>query len=333
MWRGHREQFGGQESALYVQSEVMFHMMQAAKLIEPWSSSGFEFVSTLKHARSNHGTVDFVQNLGNNSFVVAKKMPNWWMATDSQGFQRQMPYCMENPWRDIATVRYLESQHFPYLCKSHGVFRDTDFTYVVSEFAEQGSLFEWFKVGPLPGLEREATLRAIICEVLSAVRMLHNLGVAHRDLSLENILSTIKVGYSPQIRIIDFGMATWSRPCLNEPCGKPSYQAPEIHVTGTTYDPFLMDSFALGVVLFTLCAQDYPWRSTKNGGCKMFRYVLRHGFQRYLAARKVLKGNGERLNRVFSKKLAQLIEALVCPYPERRLQLAEACIDFQQTCL
>jgi len=274
-----------------------------------------------------------MQSSSNNSFVAVKKMPNRWMSMDSQEFQKQQPSCMENPWRDIATVRYLESQHFPYICKNHGVFRDNEFTYVVSDFAEQGSLFELCKVGLLPGLEREATLRPIICQVLSAVQMLHKLGIAHRDLSLENIVSTIKTGGSPQIRIIDFGMATWSRPCLNEACGKTSYQAPEIFVTGTAYDPFLMDSFALGVVLFTLCAQDYPWRSTKSGGCKMFRYVLQHGFQRYLAARKVQKGNGERLKRVFSKELAQLIEALVCPYPERRLALSEGCIDFQQSCV
>jgi len=110
-----------------------------------------------------------------------------------------------------------------------------------------------------------------MCQVLSAVQMLHNLGFAHRYLSLENVVSTIKTGDSLQIKIIDFGMATWSRPCLNEPCGRTSYPAPKILMTGTAYNPFLMDSFALGVVLFTLFAQDYLWRSTKSGGCKMFR--------------------------------------------------------------
>jgi len=254
-------------------------------------------------------------------------MPNRCMSIDSQ---KQQPYCMENPWGDIATIRYLESQHFPHSCKNHGVFRDNEFTYVLSDFAEQGSLFELCKV-PLPGLEQEATLRPIICQVLSAVQMLHSRGVAHRDLPLENIVWTIKTGDSSQIRIIDFGMATWSRPCVNKACGKTSYQAPETFVTGTAYDPFLMDSFALGVVLFTLCAQDYPWRSTKSCGCKMFRYVLQHGFRRYLAAPKVQKGNGDRPKHVLSKELAQLIEAFVCPYPERRLTLAEGCIGFQQS--
>jgi len=51
--------------------------------------------------------------------------------------------------------------------------------------------------------------------------------------------------------------------------------------------------------------------------------VLQHGFRRYLAAQKVQKGNGEQLKCVFSKERAQLIEALVSPYPETRLTLAE----------
>ena len=34
-------------------------------------------------------------------------------------------------------------------------------------------------------------------------------------------------------------------------------QAPEMHVPGTRYDPFLGDSFGLGVVVFGMVAQDY----------------------------------------------------------------------------
>jgi len=124
----------------------MFQMMQAAKFIPLWNSSGLEFINTFERAPSNHGIVDLMQSLSNSSFVAVKRMPNRWMSMDSQEFQKQQPYCLENPWRDIAAVRYLKSQHLPYICKNHGVFRDNEFTYVVSDFAEKGSLFELCKL-------------------------------------------------------------------------------------------------------------------------------------------------------------------------------------------
>jgi len=78
-----------------VQSAVMFQMMQAAKFIPLWNSSGLEFINTFERAPSNHGIVDLMQSLSNSSFVAVKRMPNRWMSMDSQEFQKQQPYCLE----------------------------------------------------------------------------------------------------------------------------------------------------------------------------------------------------------------------------------------------
>ena len=101
----------------------------------------------------------------------------------------------------------------------------------------------------------------IVGQIFTAVCWLHDLGVAHRDLSLENILLTDNGG-SMQVKLIDFGMSTTQRVCKRELRGKQSYQAPEMH--GPEYDAFLADEFALGVVLFAMAVQDYPWTSTKK---------------------------------------------------------------------
>jgi len=160
--------------------------------------------------------------------------------------------------------------------------------------------------------------------MLHAVQMLHNLGVAHRDLSLENILLTGGQDF-PQIKIIDFSMATCSQQCCNEPCGKKIYKAPETLVVDKPYDTFLTDSFALGVALFAMGAQDYPWSSTAKGGCRMFDYTVKHGFQAYLATKKSRKGNGGRLQHVFTKEFAELLEGLLSMDPDGRLTLGEQC--------
>jgi len=307
-----------------VRTKVATRTAQVAKLVRPWNWSGLEFVERLQDARRNHGSVDLMQSLNDGSFVVAKRMPNWWMTMDDEEFQKRHSNSAERPWLDVGVIKYLESRNFPYVCKAHGVFRDAQFTYVISSLAEQGDLFKWCNQGPLPGPEREHALRPVVCQLLRAVQMLHDLGIAHRDLSLENILLTGGQEF-PQIKIVDFSMATCSRQCCNEPCGKKSYKAPETLVVDKPYDTFLTDSFALGVVLFAIGAQDYPWLSTAKGDCKMFDYTVKHGLQAYLAVRKVRKSKGERLNHVFSKEFANLLEGLLCMDPDGRFTLGEQC--------
>eukprot|EP00959_Pyramimonas_sp_CCMP1952_P281324 5880941-Pyramimonas_sp.AAC.1 len=58
-------------------------------------------------------------------------------------------------------------------------------------------------------------------------------------------------------------MATLEQSATAEIMGKQSYQAPEIHLP-QPFDTFMTDAFSLGVVLFAMAAQDYPWSSTKR---------------------------------------------------------------------
>lgn len=76
----------------------------------------------------------------------------------------------------------------------------------------EGDLFEWcFRpTVPAPGVEREAHMRPIVAQLLVAVRWLHGLGIAHRDLSLENVLLEDS-GAELRVKLIDFGMATMKR--------------------------------------------------------------------------------------------------------------------------
>jgi len=315
---------GWEAPVLPVHTQVATHMAQAAKLVRPWNSSSLGFVGRLQDAPQNNGTVDLMQSLIDGTFVVAKRMPNWWMAADDDDFKKRHSNAVERPWLDIGIIKYLESRNFPYVCRAHGVYRDYHFTYVISSFAEQGDLFKWCDQGPPPGPKREDVLSPVVCQLLHAVQMLHNLGVAHGDLSMENIVVTGGQD-CPQIQIIDFSMATCSRQRCNELCGKKPYMAPETLVTDRPYDTFLADAFALGVVLFALGAQEYLWSSTATGECKMFEHIVKKGFQAHLAKRKSGKANGERLNRVFSTEFAKLLEGLLCLEPDGRLTLGEQC--------
>jgi serine/threonine protein kinase len=118
------------------------------------------------------------------------------------------------------------------LLRMHGVFASGNATWLVTEYAEGGELFQVVaSSGPLP----EAQVKQYTSELLQAVSYLHRHNIGHRDISLENIL--LKEGTS---RLMDFGMAVRSHSASGTPLryfravGKSFYRAPECYVPVAT---------------------------------------------------------------------------------------------------
>jgi len=248
-------------------------------------------------------------------------MPNGWVADSMQEFEQRNPDATERPWLDFGLIRELNRMQFPYSCEFLGIFRDAESTYFVTSLATQGDLLSWHAQDPRPGREREALMKPIMQQTFEAVKMLHELGIAHRDLSLENILLTEGAQGRTQVKIIDFAMSTLSRRCRGEARGKVVYRAPEMNET-SEYDAFLADAFALGVVVFAVAFRDYPWSCTRMT-CKSFRYVREHGMAAFFEQRKVRNGSGETLSEVCSTSLAELLDGMLAIDPRRRLGLGE----------
>jgi len=120
---------------------------------------------------------------------------------------------------------------------------------------------------------------------------------------------------------MDFGMATFSRWCKDVP-GKQSYIAPEMHL-GTGYDPYISDCFALGVILFCMAAQDYPWMGTNKGACRQFMYVFEFGFKEFIHQRRMRTGKHMTLSEAFTKEFVVLLEGLLRLSPGERMNLGE----------
>lgn len=159
-------------------------------------------------------------------------------------------------------------------------------------------------------------------QLFGAVRQLHDLGIAHRDISLENVLvSDEGCGRGPTVKLIDFGMASLSQWCHGSG-GKRSYIAPEQY-PDEEHDGFLSDTFSLGVSLFTLATRAYPWDSTREGCCKRFTFIAAHGLRAYVARRKASQHSDLRLAQVLSGPLVDLLEALLAMQPEGRMCLGE----------
>lgn len=290
-----------------------------------WDKDAFRLVKTLQDAKRNQGRVDLMVRSDNDKEAFAvKRMPTAWVRNNASQFAEAHPRSSERPWSDLGLVRHLNVSAYPYACDLAGVYRDDLFTYVLTSLASEGDLFGWCDREPRPGPDREVVMMPLVCQIFTAVRWLHELGIAHRDLSLENILLTEEEPGGPlKVKIIDFGMATLSQICRKELRGKASYQAPEMH-TEPEYDAFLCDAFATGVVVFAMAAQDYPWTTTKRNQCQLFEYVSMYGFRKFLSKRKLRRSTtGQNLGDVMSQDLVELLEGLLQVQSRSRFCLGE----------
>jgi serine/threonine protein kinase len=134
--------------------------------------------------------------------------------------------------------------------------------------------------GPEPGYAAPVPLvRLWTQQLASAVAFLHSHGVAHLDISLENIL----LDHYGAVQLCDFGMVF----CLQKghtrtlelisKRGKGPYMAPEIaqpQLQPCYYDPRLADVFSLGVCVLTLLTGHQLWSHPSELPCRL---ALRKG--------------------------------------------------------
>lgn len=291
--------------------------------VQSWEAGRFELVRKLQDATRNRGQVHLMSDTKEGRLVAVKQMPNKWVRTSHAEFVMEHPSETELPWKDVGCIRFLNKVGYAYACGLLGVYRDDTYTYVVTSFATEGDLFSWCEVGVPPGIARERLVRPLARQILQGVQHLHELAIVHRDLSLENILvSKTDDEDSLEIKIIDFSMSSTSRTFRNCVRGKASYQAPELH-NDLEYDAFLTDTFSLGVTLYAVILKDYPWLSTRPGGCKCFEFVRKHGFRAYLAKRK-LRNTNAKVADFMSEPLQQLLEGMLALDPAERLTLGES---------
>eukprot|EP00403_Amphidinium_massartii_P030423 CAMPEP_0178408234 /NCGR_PEP_ID=MMETSP0689_2-20121128/19834_1 /TAXON_ID=160604 /ORGANISM="Amphidinium massartii, Strain CS-259" /LENGTH=519 /DNA_ID=CAMNT_0020029323 /DNA_START=321 /DNA_END=1880 /DNA_ORIENTATION=+ len=289
--------------------------------VQAWDSERYEAVQKIQDAARNQGHVCLMRDRESGELVAVKRMPNSWVQESHAKFLESHPQEAEQPWQDVGCNSFLDSINFPFSSGLLGVYRDEHITSVVSRFCPGGDLFSWAStLGVTPGPIREEMVKPIFMYLARSVQQLHELGVAHRDLSAENVLIANE---ECQVKVIDFGVASTTRFFESaSAAGKPSYQAPEASAQHG-YDAFLADSFALGVTLYAACVMDYPWLDTSGRGDKCVQFVRNKGFRAFIQKRKLPAGN-QRVAEVMSEELIQMLEGLLQFDPDTRLTLGES---------
>mmetsp|Transcript_26715 Transcript_26715/g.46299 ORF Transcript_26715/g.46299 Transcript_26715/m.46299 type:complete len:383 (+) Transcript_26715:72-1220(+) len=310
-------------------SVVTDHDLQKAMaeggIMEHWEPEKWTRLKTLAPAEGE-GTVELMTNEGpDGKSVAVKVLPLSFMRSSPEEFNTQHPNAKKNPWTDVAFAKHLSSLSFPWVCEFLGVFLDKSQVHIMTSFASRGDIFMWCQTDSSNvGAAREKAMHPIVSQLCAAVRCLHDLGVAHRNLSTENVLLADS-GTGVQVKIIDFGAASLSRTASRELKAKRSYQAPEMH-DSAEYDAFLADNFAVGVIVYCMAVHYYPWEHTKPGRDRSFEFARSNGMETFLR-KKRLPCNKKPIAEVFSGAFLELLCGLLAIDPEMRYSLGEACFQ------
>jgi serine/threonine-protein kinase SRK2 len=175
--------------------------------------------------------------------------------------------------REIVNHRQLVH---PHIIQFKEVFLTKAHLCISMEYAAGGDMFEYVvKKGGL----RENEARWFFQQLIVAVDYIHRMGVASRDIKLENTL--LDGSPRPLIKICDFGYSKHEKfqSAPGSRVGTPAYLAPEVIMTtkGKTYDGKIADIWSCGVMLYVMLVGAYPFERSedKNDPQKLQKMIQR----------------------------------------------------------
>jgi serine/threonine protein kinase len=132
--------------------------------------------------------------------------------------------------------------------------------FVVMEYAP----FDLFAIVMTGKMSREE-MSCCTLQILNGVTYLHNMGLAHRDLKLDNVV----VNEHGIMKIIDFGSAAVFRyPFENDIVlasgivGSDPYLAPEVY-DSSKYDPQPTDIWSIAIIFCCMTLRRFPWKAPR----------------------------------------------------------------------
>ena len=144
----------------------------------------------------------------------------------------------------------------PNIMRLYAVHETISEIVLVTEYFPQGTLLEWLQN---QGFKLcESHIKSIIIDIANAIRKMHEMGVIHRDLKLENIMMACDDS-GIHVKLIDFGLCCFLGPnqMADEGVGTLKYVAPEILARIKYREK--VDCWSLGVILYVLLRGTMPF--------------------------------------------------------------------------
>ncbi|TYJ54671.1 hypothetical protein B9479_004705 [Cryptococcus floricola] len=173
-------------------------------------------------------------------------------------------------------INVLKTLKHPNIVRMFDVLDTHKYIGIVLEFAGGGELFEYILANEYL---KDVEGQRLFAQLISGVDYLHQKGVIHRDLKLENLL----LDKHRNLIITDFGFANSfakeEGDLMSTSCGSPCYAAPELVVLDTPYHGSAVDIWSCGVILFAMVAgylpyDDDPDNPDAGNVVDLYRYIM-----------------------------------------------------------
>jgi hypothetical protein len=177
--------------------------------------------------------------------------------------------------------------------------------------------------GPLA----DGQLRPIAAQLVSGLRHMHRVGVCHADVKLDNIM----IDAEGTVKFIDYKMSIISQPQPPPQLpifsyhaqghrGSRSYTAPEL-LADEAYDPRLADVWSLGVVLFAMCSNFFPFDVATAADWRYDAVRAGQGQPNYSTVRALYAFYGRNPDDFIDADLIDLIDNMLMVSPQARASL------------
>ena len=169
--------------------------------------------------------------------------------------------------REISILKKLN--HYNTI-KLYNIIQNENFIFLIQEYVPNGELLHFLENPENMNLT-ENHICKIYQQIISGIEYLHEIGIAHRDLKLENIL----LNRDKNIKIIDFGLSNKynkeNGELLQSSCGSPCYAAPEM-IKGIQYHGLDTDIWSSGILLYLMLCKSFPFNDKNNS--KLYQKIL-----------------------------------------------------------
>ncbi|KAH7340233.1 kinase-like domain-containing protein, partial [Rhizoctonia solani] len=149
-----------------------------------------------------------------------------------------------------STLKHINIIHTVDIVSDHGHY------YEVMEYAP----YDLFSV-VMSGRMQRPEIYCVFRQICDAVDYLHGMGLAHRDLKLDNcVMTTDNI-----VKLIDFGTATvfhypgQSLTLASGVVGSDPYLAPEV-LHAPQYDPRKTDVWSIAIIFMCMTLRRFPWK-------------------------------------------------------------------------
>lgn len=141
----------------------------------------------------------------------------------------------------------------PGIIRCYDVLCDELYIYLILELCKGGTLEQLVQQN---GTLDEQETMVYFKEIMESVKYIHACGVAHRDITLKNIL----IGNEGYAKLSDFGLCKQqpTNSYLTTTCGTFVYVPPEI-LMEKQYDGFKADIWSAGITLYAMSVNHLPW--------------------------------------------------------------------------